>query len=136
MTTATIERPDYDTLAPEHKDVHGKLENWGRWVKGGRRLGTACAPMFRLYRSTEAHTAEPLTRNAAPDELAGWAVEQAVSVLPERPREALRWYYVTPWVQPFRVTRYLDVALSALPALVHEGRGLLRAALAKPHQSC
>ena len=136
MTTATAQRLDFDTLAPEHRDVHAKLENWGRWVKGGRRLGTACAPMFRLYRSSEARTAEPLTRNAAPDELEAWAIEQAVAKLPEPPREALRWYYVTPWVQPFRLARYLGVSMGSLPALVHDGRALLRAALANPAKPC
>lgn len=130
MTTATLQRPDFDTLAHAHKDIHAKLENWARWVKGGRRLGGTCAPMFRLYRSSDVRSMEPRSAGATPDELEGWAVEQAVSKLPEPPREALRWYYVTPWVQPFRVTRYLNVPLSALPGLVHDGRALLRAALA------
>ena len=130
MTTATAERLDFDSLAAEHRGIHARLENWARWVRGGRRLGGACASMFRLYRSSDVRNAEPQFASAAPDQLDGWAIEQAVSKLPEQPREALRWYYVTPWVQPFRLTRYLDVPLSALPALVHDGRALLRAALA------
>lgn len=116
---------DFHAVAWEHRAIDERLTAWARWVKGGRRLGGACAPMFRLYRASSARSIEPVSAPILPDEQAALVMERAVRELPEGPREAVRWAYVSPYVSPGKVARYLGVPMADLPALVHEGRELL-----------
>jgi hypothetical protein len=135
MMTSTTEREavtDADALFRvewRHNAIHSRLENWGKWNRGGRRVGGVSAPMFRLYRSSDARSREPRSAGIAPDELDALDVEHAVAALPEGPREVVRWSYVTPYVSGGKVARYLSVRMAELPVLLHEGRELLRISL-------
>lgn len=119
--------PDAYTVPPEHEAVHARLENWGRWVRRSGGASPACSPMFRLYRPSNAREMAPPAPSFPPDPVDALLVERAVRGLPERPREALRWFYCFTGTSPSNCARYLGLRPQALPALVAEGRAMLRA---------
>jgi hypothetical protein len=80
--------------------------------------------MFHGYRSSEVWAQEgPRT---PVDTLDGHAMEKAVSQLPEKHRDAIRWNYVFVWIQPGKVQRALGVTRMGLADLIHDGRSILK----------
>jgi hypothetical protein len=116
---------DFHSVPWEHRHIHARLENWSRYVSSGRG-GSACAPMFRHYRSTDVwQNIEP----AIPvDSLDGSAIEKAVGKLPEKHMVAVRWQYVYSFwgVSYWKVCRHLAVRPDTLQRLVHDGRTMLK----------
>lgn len=120
MLMAVKATVDFHAVSPEHFAIHERLQNWARWCHstGGR----AVAPMFRLYRSTEAWgSVEP---SATVDTLDAQAVQKAVSHLPEKHRKAVAWCYVIR-TSPRKCTRDLGVSMHGLAELIWQGRVML-----------
>jgi DNA-directed RNA polymerase specialized sigma24 family protein len=107
----------------EHSDIHEALLNWARLVKVHAH-SQAPAPMFRHYKSTEVWIADepkiPINR------LDGWKMEREVQRLPEKNRDAVRWYYVFPGKPPGMVARRLGLTVLSLQDHVHNARSMLR----------
>lgn len=118
------ETVDYCHVKPEHDAIHQRLENWARWVRV-RPHGWQTAPMFRLYQSKarqwEVSPAVPVTVNT----LDAADMEKAVSALPVKHREAVRWSYVY-GRDPLAMARTLAVSKQGLADLVDSGRTMLK----------
>lgn len=116
---------DFHAVRFEHEPIHMRLLNWARWTRSGRGH-VGCAPMFRLYRSTEKVYDEA---PAIPvDSLDGHRLEQAVAALPEKHMGAIRWFYVYSecGVSVYKACRALAVRQDTLHQLVNDGRSMLR----------
>lgn len=118
---------DLHIVAERHIDIHGKLEAWGRWIVD-RPKGWGVQPMFRQYRSGawQWHAPEARPQGSPQDHL---AIERAVTGLPDKHREALRWCYVWPYVPVGKVRQYLAVTRDDLARLIVDGRDMVKNAL-------
>lgn len=115
--------PDAHTVRSEHLAIHDQLLNWARVVRVHAQT-MAPPPMFRHYRCDggwgDDAPAVPL------DLLGGWQMERSVSNLPDKHREAIRWHYVRPWLNPYSQARRLAVTQIGLIDLVHQARAMLK----------
>jgi DNA-directed RNA polymerase specialized sigma24 family protein len=113
---------DYFIVQDGHIAIHRRLEAWASWVRV-RPHGWQVAPMFRQYRSKawQWERPEPKPSVNIPEAV---EMEKAVSMLPEKHREAIRWVYV--WRDsPIATARRLAVTKQGLLDLIHAGRTML-----------
>ena len=120
---------DYSHVPERHAAIHARLENWRRWVTV-RPHGWQVAPMFRLYQSKSRHWEAPVIQNPV-DTLDAVLMEKAVSALPEKHRDAIRWWYVHAG-NPGAMARRLGVSKQGLADLVDAGRTMLQNRTGKP----
>lgn len=113
---------DYFDVQERHLAIHARLEAWARWVRV-RPHGWQTAPMFRQYRSRAWQWETPVIRTPV-NTLEAVAMEKAVSGLPEKHREAVRWCYVFPG-NPAAMARRLAVNPRGLRDLVDAARTML-----------
>ena len=113
---------DYFAVRDDHLAIHERLNAWARWVRV-RPHGWQVQPMFRQYRSKafQWHTPEVKVAVNIPEAM---EMEKAVSLLPTKNREAIRWCYVAA-DSPGRMARELGVSKAALMDLIHQARTLL-----------
>lgn len=115
------EAVDFHLIPASQEAIHIRLLNWGRWCHPSAR-GTAPAPMFQNYRSTDLWAE---VQNSSPlDSVDAGKIEKAVRLLPEKYPEALRWHYVKSG-PPIRCARALGITLENLARLVLDGRSML-----------
>ena len=115
---------DYNHVQDRHQAIHARLENWRRWVIV-RPHGWQVAPMFRMYQS-KARQWESSPHIGTPvDAIDAALMEQAVYALPEKHREAVRWWYVYRR-NPAAMARSLGVSKQGLADLVEAGRTMLQ----------
>ena len=120
---------DYNHVQDRHQAIHARLDNWRRWVIV-RPHGWQTAPMFRMYQS-KARQWEASPRIGTPvDTIDAALMEQAVYALPEKHREAVRWWYVYRR-NPAAMARSLGVSKQGLADLVEAGRTMLNNRLQK-----
>lgn len=116
------EHVDYHLVADHHLGIHARLEAWARWVRV-RPHGWQTAPMFRQYRSKAFQWHTPEFRQPV-NTLEAMEMEKAVSALPAKHRDAIRWAYV--WQQsPIAEARRLGVSKQGLLELIGQGRTML-----------
>lgn len=118
---------DYNHVQAHHEAIHERLMNWARWVRV-RPNGWATHPMFRMYQSKARQWEAPVIQNPV-DTLDAVQVEKAVSALPVKHREAIRWSYVH-CRDPLGMARTLAVTKQGLADLVNDGRTMLKNKLA------
>lgn len=113
---------DFHAVLDAHLGIHERLLNWARWVRV-RPHGWQVAPMFRQYRSNWRQWHEPILRASinVPEAV---EMERAVSMLPEKHREAIRWHYVFNDSPP-KIARRLAVTKQGLADLVSAARSML-----------
>ena len=114
---------DYNYIKPEHEAIHARLENWERWVRV-RPHGWFTHPMFRNFRASKQWEASPYIGTPV-DTLDAALIEKAVYALPEKHREAVRWWYVYRR-DPVAMARNLGVSKQGLADLVEAGRTMLK----------
>lgn len=116
------EHVDFFLVDDRHLAIHERLESWARWVRV-RPVGWQVAPMFRQYRSKafQWHTPEVRAQTNIPEAV---EMEKAVSLLPEKHREAIRFCYVFTG-SPVAVARRLGVSKQGLLDLIRSGRTML-----------
>jgi DNA-directed RNA polymerase specialized sigma24 family protein len=114
---------DYFLVADAHLAIHARLEAWASWVRV-RPQGWQVAPMFRQYRSKafQWHAPELKPQINIPEAV---EMEKAVSLLPEKHREAIRFCYVFPG-SPVVVAKRLGVSKQGLMDLIGQGRTMLK----------
>lgn len=122
MLMRTKETVDYCYVNPEHEAIHARLLNWARWVRV-RPNGWQTHPMWRKALTSKQwdampHIPVPVNTLDAAD------VEKAVSALPVKHREAIRWSYVH-CRDPLGMARTLAVTKQGLADLVSDGRTML-----------
>lgn len=110
-----------------HEGVHDRLLNWARWCISGQR-GASSSPMFRHYKA-------PRYRNSVDDDiripidtLQASETEKIVGSLPEKHRDAIRWFYVTSriGIGIWQAQRELAVQRDTLVKLIHDGRSMVK----------
>lgn len=113
---------DFHLIPDNHLEIDAELINWARWVKV-RPFGWKTSPMFQQYRSKawQWHRPEPRT---PVNTLQAYEIEKAVSRLPHKHRDAIRWHYCFPR-DPRSMARRLGVSLDGLAELVRVGRVML-----------
>ena len=115
---------DYHRIDPDHAAIHERLQNWRRWV-AGKSLAWASHPMWKNLKAKEEFLArERGEYHIAPDLQDAHAIEKAVSMLPEKHRFAIRWWYVYSG-NPLKAARQAAVSNARLAELVKEGRQML-----------
>lgn len=126
---------DFHLVADEHVAIHARLLEWARWVKV-RPHGWHVQPMFRQYRSNawQWHRPESVVPVNVP---AALEMEKAVSLLPEKNMEAIRWSYYWSAMHPLEarargvphdplgMSRRLGVSKAALHDLIRVSRTML-----------
>lgn len=113
---------DFFLVEDRHLAIHARLEAWARWVRV-RPHGWQTAPMFRQYRSHAWQWHERVPRTPV-NVLEAVEMEKAVSALPEKHRDAIRWQYV--WQSsPGVAARALGVSKGGLADLVNAARTML-----------
>lgn len=117
------ETVDYYHVNPEHEGIHARLENWSRWVRV-RPHGWQTHPMWKKALTSKQWDAAPHIPMPV-NTLDAVAVEKAVSVLPMKQREAVRWSYVH-GRDPMGMARQLAVSKQGLADLVTDGRTMLK----------
>ena len=122
MLMRTTETVDYNHIPAHHEAIHARLLNWERWVRV-RPHGWFAHPMFRMYQSKARQWEAPVIQNPV-DTLDAALMEKAVYALPEKHREAVRWWYVYRR-DPVAMARNLGVSKQGLADLVDVGRTML-----------
>jgi hypothetical protein len=116
---------DIHHIEARHDAINQRLEEWARWVRV-RPTGWFQQPMFRMYQS-KARQWDPTPHIPVPTSgLKALEIERAVSLLPEKHREAIRWCYVWPWVPVRKVQRELALTAEALAAAIHDSRDMVK----------
>ena len=113
---------DYNHVPERHAAIHARLENWRRWVIF-RPHGWFTHPMWRNSRTSRQWDISPHV-GVSTDTLDAMLIEKAVSSLPTKQREALRWCYVH-CGNPVAMARALAVSKQGLADLVEAGRTML-----------
>lgn len=114
---------DLHAVSPIHYVIHGRLENWARYIRDSMSRGTG-QPMFRHYKPYL--VAREPAGYEEPDSLDAMKVEKGVAALPNKHAYAVRWCYVFPWRNEHRVCRVLAVQPAKLHELIGEGRSILK----------
>ena len=108
---------------PQHQEaMHARLGNWARWVRI-RPHGWQTHPMWRKSLTSRQWDVEPHISTAT-DLLDALLIERTVSKLPEKHRDALRWFYVLR-ADPAGTARRLEVSRAGLMELVCDGRAMV-----------
>jgi len=124
MLMRVTEIVDYNRVQDRHKAIHARLENWRRWVIV-RPHGWQVAPMFRMYQSKSRQWEASPHIGTPVDAIDAALMEKAVYALPEKHREAVRWWYVYRR-DPVAMARALGVSKQGLADLVEAGRTMLQ----------
>jgi DNA-directed RNA polymerase specialized sigma24 family protein len=119
---AKVHSVDFHYVSPAHAAIDERLQLWARWVRV-RPSGWQTHPMFKQYRSHAWQWERPEAK-APINTLDAVAMEKAVSQLPEKHRDAVRWSYVFQ-NNPIQMARRLAVSKDGLLALVVDGRSML-----------
>ena len=116
---------DLNYIPHRQEAIHSRLENWARWVKP-RRNAWAMQPMFRMYQSKARHWDITPHIHIEVNALDGQEIEQAVCALPEKHRDAMRWFYVFNFIPPGKIQRELGVNATGLLELLIDSRDMLK----------
>ncbi len=114
---------DFHVIPESQQAIHARLVNWERWVRV-RPHGWSTHPMFRNFRASKQWEASPHISTPV-DTLDAALMEKAVYALPEKHREAVRWWYVYRR-DPVAMARNLGVSKQGLADLVEAGRTMLK----------
>ena len=117
------ETVDYNHIKPEHEAIHARLVNWERWVLA-RPHGWFTHPMWRNSRTSRQWEVSPYI-GVPVNTIDAALMEKAVYALPEKHREAVRWWYVYRR-DPVAMARALGVSKQGLADLVEAGRTMLQ----------
>ena len=117
------ETVDYHYIKPEHEAIHARLVNWERGVRV-RPHGWFTHPMWRNSRTSRQWEVSPYI-GVPVNTIDAAMMEKAVYALPEKHREAVRWWYVYRR-DPAAMARNLGVSKQGLADLVEAGRTMLK----------
>lgn len=116
-----VKAVDFHHVPPEQQAIDAKLRNWSAWVKP--RQVSQMASIWKLGKSNARQWHAPEIRETC-DIIQAQAMEKAVYHLPEKHRDAIRWFYVHR-TGPVRKCRDLGVTVEGLADLVSKGRVML-----------
>lgn len=112
---------DFFFVAERHLALHVRLLNWSRYV--APRKAWWVAPIWRMGKSNGRQWQEPELKPAV-DTLDGHRMEKAISALPEKHRDVVRWAYVH-CTHPSKIRKQLGLSNEAVVKLLQDGRDML-----------
>lgn len=108
-------------FVPDHQvKIHERLQNWARAQRNS--TGSATAPMFRQYRSSD-QWAQPSVSMPV-DQRDAAKINKAWQMLPEKHRAATAWHYVTPG-SPAKACKGIGCTMAELAQFVVDARSML-----------
>jgi DNA-directed RNA polymerase specialized sigma24 family protein len=107
---------DFFYVAPQHLEIHKRLENWARDCFSGG--GSTVSPMFRLYRPDNY---ERQTTSIPTDQVDARKIAKGLAELPERIRMALHWNYLH-GDSPRKARQRIGCTNDELLLLISDGR--------------
>lgn len=113
---------DFHHVPERQAQIHERLECWARWVTV-RHNGWQTHPMWKNSKTSRQWDAVPHIPVAL-DTLDALAIERTVSKLPDRHRDALRWYYVKPG-DVLGMCRRMGLSKDGLALMVCDARAML-----------
>lgn len=123
MLMPTRDYVDFAHVPADQDEIDRRLINWARWVRV-RPHGWHTHAMWRNAR-TPKQTEDDARPVVALDTLDALLVEKAVSALPEKWRDAVRWSYV--WRgDPAGMARKLGDSRQGLAVRVNDARWMLK----------
>lgn len=128
MLMRTTETVDYNHIPAHHEAIHARLVNWARWLRP-RLSGWHTHPMWRNSRTSRQWEVSPDISTPV-NTIDAALIEKAVYALPEKHREAVRWWYVYRR-DPVAMARNLGVSKQGLADLVDSSRTMLNNRLQK-----
>ena len=114
------EQVDFHFVPVAQEAMHMRLENWARAQRNS--TGSATAPMFRQYRSSD-QWAEP-TASTPVDQRDAAKVNKAWQQLPPKHRASLAWHYITPG-SPTKACKLIGCTMTELAQFVVDARNML-----------
>ncbi len=111
---------DYSKVAPEHKEVHAILENWGAWSRSCTRALSSCHPMFRYCKSPE-HWERTTAPSQHRDVISAIEVQRRMHDIEPTLRKVLAWAYIR-CDSPARFAKSLDTNGAGLWHLLQAAR--------------
>ena len=120
---------DFHVIPEKQQAIHARLENWERWVRV-RPHGWFTHLMWRNSRTSRQWEVSPYI-GVPVNTIDAMLIEKAVSALPVKHRDALRWYYVRKGNNPVAMARQLALSKQGLADLVEAGRTMLNNRLQK-----
>jgi hypothetical protein len=114
------EAVDFHFVPQQQEAIHLRLLNWARAQRSS--TGSACAPMFRQYRSSD----QWATPNASSpvDQRDAAKINKAWQQLPAKHRASVAWHYVTPG-SPTKACKAIGCTMEDLARLVVDARTML-----------
>ena len=122
MKRDAIDFVDFNCI--EDDVMHARLINWARYVRDRPNMWPI-QPMFRNVKTSRQWDIAPHIRVGI-DELDGLQVEKTIRTLPDKSRDALRWYYVYSSITLLKMRRYLGLTNEGLNQALRDGRTMLR----------
>ncbi len=108
-------------FVPEHQEtMHCRLLNWARAQRNS--TGSATAPMFRQYRSSD-QWATP-SASMPVDQRDAARINKGWQQLPMNHRAAIRWHYISPG-SPTKACKAIGCTMADLARFVVDGRQMM-----------
>ena len=124
---------DFSHIPERHEAIDQRLIEWARWVRV-KPSAWFTQPMFRQYRAPRQYEHQA-TVHIQINSIEAHEVEKAVSSLPDKHRDAIRWFYVFN-KNPLGMARNLAVSTDGLLDLVTDARDMLKNRLSRVNISC
>ena len=122
MLMPTRESVDFSHVSDEHLEIDKRLRNWARWVKV-RPHGWQTHAMWRNARTSRQWDIAPHMPSIT-NTLDAVVIEKAVSALPDKWRDAVRWSYVH-CSNPADMAQKMGLSKQGLADAVVHGRNML-----------
>lgn len=114
---------DFSRIETDQDAIHLRLVNWARYVRDHPNMWPV-QPMFRQAKTPRQWDISPHIRIEV-DQLDGLLVEKTVRHLPEKNRDAVRWFYAYSAVPVGKMARHLGLSPAGLDVAVRDGRTML-----------
>jgi hypothetical protein len=114
------EAVDFHFVPANQEAIHLRLLNWARAQRNS--TGSATAPMFRQYRSSDQWATPSVSMPV--DQRDAARINKAWQMLPEKHRASLGWHYITPG-SPIKACRKIACTMDELARLVVDARQML-----------
>jgi hypothetical protein len=108
----------------EDEAMHMRLVNWARYVRDHPNMWPV-QPMFRHVKTSRQWDISPHIKIEV-DQIDGLRVEKIIRTLPDKNRDALRWYYVYSSITVLKMRKYLGLTNEGLNKAVCDGRTMLK----------
>jgi len=116
---------DLNHIAPRHDAINLRMEEWGRCIKV-RPQPWKMQSIWRQYRAPRQYAYETQDIPVPINTIAAYEIERIVSMLPDKHRTAIRYFYVFPYVPVMAVCRELGVSRSGLADLLTDTRDMVK----------